>query len=385
MATDTVQPRGRDDKLRASWGCAEDTSYIHTPSPDTFSSGTRSPPPAYEAIGDAIPDAAFASFSLPPPAVSHSASAPEGGRARRGVITAAACELQHPSVVLLYVGRLSWEKNLRLLVASYAKLNSLLRARSKLVFVGDGPARQALETECGHLGLAALFLGHQRGRALAACYASADIFAFPSYTETFGQVVLEALASGLPVVGLAADGTADLVQHGYTGLLLRSEELRSSAPLQGKSEAQEQKTSPTALAFAAAMCPGSPTFDKAVEQYSVLLAQLIQSPAMRTSMGQAAATAASRRSWRDAMDCAVDGYHAALAYTSANERLSGEEQMSITMTSPIGCIKADTRAPPTRLLQPRNLIIITAIVATCALIWALAYHARVAHILAHDD
>ena len=63
------------------------------------------------------------------------------------------------------------------------------------------------------------FTGYLSGDMLADAYASADIFAFPSRTETFGQAVLEAMASGLPVVGLLSEGVCDLVTNGLTGLL----------------------------------------------------------------------------------------------------------------------------------------------------------------------
>lgn len=112
---------------------------------------------------------------------------------------------QLPSrIVLLYVGRISWEKNLILLLRAYGRIKKssavLLPAGApipKLVFVGDGPARTELESICHEEGYDAKFMGHCSGLELAQCYASADVFAFPSFTETFGQVVLEALASGL--------------------------------------------------------------------------------------------------------------------------------------------------------------------------------------------
>ncbi|CAE6506630.1 unnamed protein product [Rhizoctonia solani] len=121
--------------------------------------------------------------------------------------------------VILYTGRLSYEKNLRFLVDSYSLLLDMLGESTPtpfFVFAGEGPARGSLEELCRLKSIPARFTGHLSGEQLAKCYASADIFAFPSYTETFGQVVLEALASGLPVVGLDADGTRDLVQHERT-------------------------------------------------------------------------------------------------------------------------------------------------------------------------
>src|SRR5581483_7423346 len=117
--------------------------------------------------------------------------------------------------ILLYVGRVSWEKNLRLLIQTYHAMN---HAHCHLVIVGNGPAYAEVQQELQDVPVT--FTGYLSGEALATAYASADIFAFPSYTETFGQVVLEAMASGLPIVGLLSDGVCDLVEDGYTGLLL---------------------------------------------------------------------------------------------------------------------------------------------------------------------
>lgn len=80
----------------------------------------------------------------------------------------------------------SWEKNLHLLLSAFANLPALLAPGAslpKLVFVGDGPARLELETICRERGFDATFMGHRGGEELAMCYASADIFAFPSFTE----------------------------------------------------------------------------------------------------------------------------------------------------------------------------------------------------------
>jgi phosphatidylinositol alpha 1,6-mannosyltransferase len=88
---------------------------------------------------------------------------------------------------------------------------------ARLAIVGDGPARADLQLSAPE-GVA--FLGELRGDALAQAYASADIFCFPSTTDTFGQVILEAAASGLPVVAAAAGGALELVGHRTTGLLV---------------------------------------------------------------------------------------------------------------------------------------------------------------------
>lgn len=115
--------------------------------------------------------------------------------------------------ILLYVGRLVWEKNLGLLVQI---LPGLLARQPDLafVFVGEGPARAALERQLPQ----AHFLGYQAGEALSIAYASSDALVFPSVTETFGNVTLEAMASGLACLVADAGGSADLVEHRVTGL-----------------------------------------------------------------------------------------------------------------------------------------------------------------------
>ena len=119
--------------------------------------------------------------------------------------------------VLLMVSRLVKEKDLADLVAA----DRILRergARYRLVLVGDGPMRQELEKSLPD----AFFAGHQTGEALARWYASGDIFVFPSTTETFGNVILEAQASGLPAVVVDSGGPPDLVAPGETGLIARA-------------------------------------------------------------------------------------------------------------------------------------------------------------------
>ncbi len=113
--------------------------------------------------------------------------------------------------VFLYVGRVSPEKNVGLLSAVARALPY------PLVVVGDGPARASLAAELA--GYDVQFTGALRGTDLAAAYASADVFLFPSTTETFGQAAHEAMASGLPVVGMQAGGVPDVVRDGDTGLL----------------------------------------------------------------------------------------------------------------------------------------------------------------------
>jgi phosphatidylinositol alpha 1,6-mannosyltransferase len=114
--------------------------------------------------------------------------------------------------LLLYVGRLAREKRVADLVAVARLLKGV-----HLAIVGDGPARAELEQ--AFAGLPVSFTGYLHGPELAAAYASSDLFVFPSDSEAFGNVVLEAMASGLPVVAAAAGGVADLVEHDATGLM----------------------------------------------------------------------------------------------------------------------------------------------------------------------
>jgi phosphatidylinositol alpha 1,6-mannosyltransferase len=119
--------------------------------------------------------------------------------------------------VLLLVSRLVKEKNL----ADLVRADALLRQaghRYRLVLVGDGPMRRELEKALPD----ACFAGHQSGEALARWYASGDVFVFPSTTETFGNVILEAQASGLPAVVVDRGGPPDLVREGETGLIARA-------------------------------------------------------------------------------------------------------------------------------------------------------------------
>ena len=98
-------------------------------------------------------------------------------------------------LAVVYVGRIAAEKNLSLAVRSFRMLQRLV-PHARYVWVGDGPARAALAADNPDF----LFVGVQRGETLARYYASADLFVFPSLTETFGNVTLEALASGVPTV-----------------------------------------------------------------------------------------------------------------------------------------------------------------------------------------
>ena len=116
--------------------------------------------------------------------------------------------------VFLYVGRIAVEKNLEAYLA--------LDLPGTKVVVGDGPARPALEQKYPQV----VFLGALQGERLAEVYASADVFVFPSRTDTFGLVLLEALASGLPIAAFPVSGPRDVIGSAPVGVL--SEDLREA-------------------------------------------------------------------------------------------------------------------------------------------------------------
>jgi len=171
-------------------------------------------------------------------------------------------------IKVLYAGRLTREKGVDLLAESF------LRARDSdprlhLLLAGGGPEEGELRAR---LGEHATFLGWLGGEELACAYASADAFLFASSTDTYGQVVLEAGASGLPVVAVAEGGPAALIENRHTGLLCRPD--------------------PDHLAGA--------------------LLQLASSPALRHQLGAAAVNAVRARSWERALGQLASGYRRAL-------------------------------------------------------------------------
>ena len=112
------------------------------------------------------------------------------------------------------------EKNVDYLAEALAEVARRC-PRARPLIVGEGPARPVLEERLGAL---ATFVGFRSGEELADHYAAADLFAFASRTETFGNVVLEAMASGLPAVVLAAGGPLEIVRHSETGLAIDPDE-----------------------------------------------------------------------------------------------------------------------------------------------------------------
>ncbi len=138
-------------------------------------------------------------------------------------------ELALPTRYFLFVGRLVREKGVFELLRAYAGLNQELRHEFGLVFVGDGDSRTALEKEASSIsGGIIRFTGFAQREQLGAYYGLADVFVLPTYTDTWGMVVNEAMACGLPViVSRAAGCAADLVRENWNGLLVAPKDVGS--------------------------------------------------------------------------------------------------------------------------------------------------------------
>lgn len=119
--------------------------------------------------------------------------------------------------VFLYVGRVSKEKNIDVLMEAYAQLKSS-QGQIALVVVGDGPYQKELKEKYPDV----VFTGYLKDAALWDAYASADVFVFPSTTDTFGNVILEAQASGLPTIVSDIGGPKELVDDGINGFITRA-------------------------------------------------------------------------------------------------------------------------------------------------------------------
>jgi glycosyltransferase involved in cell wall biosynthesis/predicted metal-dependent phosphoesterase TrpH len=171
-------------------------------------------------------------------------------------------------IKVLYAGRLTREKGVDLLAESFIRAHDR-DPRLHLLLAGGGPEEAELRER---LGERATFLGWLSGEDLPRAYASADAFLFCSGTDTYGQVILEAAASGLPVVAVAEGGPATLIENRHTGLLC---------------------------------CPDA-------DQIAGALLRLASSPELRQQLGLAAAKAARERSWERSLGQLAAGYRRAL-------------------------------------------------------------------------
>jgi len=132
--------------------------------------------------------------------------------------------LREGEVAMLFVGRVSKEKNLDLIVAATRRLAEW-RTPVRPIIVGDGPYMAEMKRLLGD----AIFTGYLGGEDLARAYASADFFVFPSTTDTFGNVILEAQASGIPVIVSDVGGPRDLVEDGVDGFITRANDAEDLA------------------------------------------------------------------------------------------------------------------------------------------------------------
>ncbi|MCT2535950.1 glycosyltransferase family 1 protein [Aquibacillus koreensis] len=119
--------------------------------------------------------------------------------------------------ILSYVGRLSPEKDIPCLVNIIKSLPIEVSKQIHWLIVGDGPLKQDLTDQLASSSVT--LTGYLHGKDLATVYAASDLFVFPSSTETFGNVVLEALASGTPAIGANAGGVKHIIQHNKNGML----------------------------------------------------------------------------------------------------------------------------------------------------------------------
>jgi glycosyltransferase involved in cell wall biosynthesis len=179
-------------------------------------------------------------------------------------------------VNVLYAGRLAREKGVDLLADAFLAARAR-DPRLQLVLAGGGPEEDRLRARVGR---AATFLGWLDGDELAVAYASADVFLFCSATDTFGQVVLEAQASGLPVVAVDAGGPAELISDGRSGLL----------------------------------CPPR------AEALGGAVAGLAGSRTMRERLARGGLAAVRERTWEASLDRLAEGWRRALALESAAAR-----------------------------------------------------------------
>jgi glycosyltransferase involved in cell wall biosynthesis len=166
--------------------------------------------------------------------------------------------LREGEVGMLFVGRVSKEKNLDLIVSATRRLAEW-RTPVRPIIVGDGPYMPELKRLLGD----AIFTGYLGGEDLAKAYASADLFAFPSTTDTFGNVILEAQASGIPVIVSDVGGPRDLVANGQDGFVTKANDAAELANA---------------------------------------IRQLADNPALRASMGEAGRRRVEDRDWSEAFE-----------------------------------------------------------------------------------
>ncbi len=126
--------------------------------------------------------------------------------------------------ILSYVGRLAPEKDISTLLDTIKALPPYIQDETRWIVVGDGPSKLTMQKESLK---SVTFTGYLTGNQLSEIYAASDLFVFPSSTETFGNVVLEALACGTPVVGANSGGVKNIIKEGKTGYLCEPKNVKS--------------------------------------------------------------------------------------------------------------------------------------------------------------
>ena len=169
--------------------------------------------------------------------------------------------LNKEDLKLLYVGRVSKEKNLEILVNAFKKLIEL-KKNVRLFVVGDGPYKEEMVEALKDTPT--VFTGYVQGEDLAGIFASADLFVFPSTTDTFGNVVLESQASGVPVIVTDKGGPKENIIHGETGIVVKGDD--ETALVQGLLELLGDKTRLEAMRKAARLYTESRCFSCAFEE-----------------------------------------------------------------------------------------------------------------------
>jgi len=181
----------------------------------------------------------------------------------------------HPEKpLLLSVGRLSAEKRI-----DWLEMALTAHPNTQLAIIGDGPQRAELQSRFARYADRVCFTGFLQGEDLAHSYASADIFVFTGANETFGNVVLEAMASGLPVVAPDSGGVLDVVKHNRNGLLYHAEKVEEMAAQVGRLLNQPELAARLSAAAhrEANARSWSQSLDHLINEYSTLIRQSEQS------------------------------------------------------------------------------------------------------------
>lgn len=176
----------------------------------------------------------------------------------------------HERNILLYVGRIAPEKDIHIVLETFYSLPEHVKKETHLVIVGDGPLFKVL-SEQHQTNIT--WTGFIEGESLAQVYASSDIFIFPSPTETFGNVVLEALSSGLPVIGANAGGVKHLINNGINGFLCEP---------------------------------------KNIEEFVSRTSLLLETPSLRVSFSKEAEQFAKTLSWNEIFERLIDSFKSVL-------------------------------------------------------------------------